>query len=748
MLYKIIMSRRYAEVLLDIAVESLDRTFEYAIPEELADEISEGSCVTVPFGKGNSLREGYVFTVKDSPEYEAEKIKDIAGVVKGSVSVEEKQVALASWLKNTYGGSMIQALKTVLPVRNKTKLKTKRTIRPAGDPQLFDEYLKRCREKNFSAKARLLGAVKEERSLPWEKATGELKIVPSTIRLLEDAGYIKVTSEAVYRTALSFDPEMQMQPVPELTARQKTVCEGILDEWQKNGRPSLIQGITGSGKTAVYMKLIEKMLDEGRETILLIPEIALTWQTVSRFYACFGDRVAVLHSRLSKAERSDLIRRVEAKEVSLVIGPRSALFTPFTNLGLIIIDEEHENSYRSETVPRYNAADTAVKKAQIEGAKVVMGSATPSVDSRFKCDCGEYAFFRLDERYAGAMLPKTRIVDMKEELAKGNRSIISYDLSEAMSEKLEKGEQIMLFLNRRGHTGFFSCRSCGYVVKCPHCDVAMTMHRNKRLMCHYCGYSAPMLRECPECGSPYIGGFKAGTEQVEEIVKNDFPDARILRMDRDTTKNRDDYERILKSFAAHEADILIGTQMIVKGHDFPYVTLVGILAADASLYEGSYRSSERTFQLISQAAGRAGRGKIPGTAIVQTYHPEHFAIRSALAQDYDEFYSEEIEDRKLLGYPPAGHMKKILLCSEDEALAEKAAGYLKRFIEGTRRQESTRVLGPADDAISKLSDQYRKVIYIRDNDVGELIRLRLLAEKYIDINKGFSKISVYFDLDE
>ena len=742
------MSKKYADVLPDINVESLDRTFEYGIPEELACDISEGSCVSVPFGKGNKIKDGYVFAIKDAPEYDADKIKDIISVVKGSVSVEEKQVALAGWLKKTYGGSMIQALKTVLPVRNKTGLKTKRTIRAAGDPVLYDEYLKRCQEKKFSAKARLLAAVKEEKSIPWEKATGELKIVPSTIRLLEDAGYIKVVSEAVYRTALSFDPDMRMQPVPELTAGQKKVFEGILDEWKKEGRPCLIQGITGSGKTAVYMKLIEKMLEEGSETILLIPEIALTWQTVSRFYACFGDKVAVLHSRLSKAERSDLIRRVEAKEVSLVIGPRSALFTPFTNLGLIIIDEEHENSYRSEAVPRYNAADTAVKKARIEGAKVVMGSATPSVDSRYKCETGEYAFFRLDERYAGAMLPKTRIVDMKEELTKGNRSIISYELSEAMSEKLERKEQIMLFLNRRGHTGFFSCRSCGYVVKCPHCDVSMTMHRNKRLMCHYCGYSAPMLDKCPECGSPYIGGFKAGTEQVEEIVKRDFPQARILRMDRDTTKNRDDYERILKSFAAHEADILIGTQMIVKGHDFPYVTLVGILAADTSLYEGSYRSSERTFQLISQAAGRAGRGDLPGTAIVQTYHPEHYAIQSALSQDYDAFYVEEIEDRKLLGYPPAGHMKKILLSSEDEALAEKAAGYLKKFIESIKKHEDTRVLGPADDQISRLSDKYRKVIYIRDNDINELIRLRLLAEKYIEINKGFSKISVYFDLDE
>ena len=368
-------------------------------------------------------------------------------------------------------------------------------------------------------------------------------------------------------------------------------------------------GVTGSGKTAVYMELIGTALERGQQAILLIPEISLTYQNVIRFYRRFGDRISILHSRLSPAERYDQFERARSGDIDVMIGPRSALFTPFQNLGIIIIDEEHESSYRSETVPRYDTRETAAKRAALEGARLVLGSATPSLESYYEAKMGISRLFTMEHRASGGTLPEVFTVDMREELKRGNRSILSGLLYDRMEDRLRKHQQVMLFLNRRGYSGFVSCRACGHVIKCPHCDVSLSMHRDGRMVCHYCGYEEMAVRKCPVCGSPYISGFKAGTQQIEEIVSAAFPAARILRMDADTTRGKDGHAEILRTFGAGEADILIGTQMIVKGHDFPNVTLVGILAADLSLNVGDYRASERTFQLLTQAAGRAGRGE-------------------------------------------------------------------------------------------------------------------------------------------
>ena len=473
----------------------------------------------------------------------------------------------------------------------------------------------------------------------------------------------------------------------------------------------------------------------------------MTYQTVMRFYGRFGDRVSILHSRMSQGERYDQMEQVKAGEVDVMIGPRSALFTPFPNLGLIVIDEEHEGTYKSEQVPRYHARETAIHRAQEEGASVVLGSATPSLESFYACKTGRFTMLELKNRTGESALPEVFITDMREELRQGNRSILSGKLEEMIRDRLERKEQIMLFLNRRGYAGFVSCRACGYVVKCPHCDVSLSAHRNGKLVCHYCGYETPLLRSCPSCGSSYIGGFRAGTQQVEELVRRTFPEARILRMDMDTTRKKDGYEKILETFADEEADILIGTQMIVKGHDFPKVTLVGVLAADLSLYSDDYRSGERTFQLLTQAAGRAGRGAASGQVVIQTYSPDHYSIQMAAAQDYEGFYEEEMGYRKLMGYPPASHLLAVLLTGPEEERLLEAAGYLKEFLGRIDPGGRIQVIGPASPYVGKVNDVYRKVLYLKEKEAHILIEAKNRMEQYIEANRGFQTLMIQFDLD-
>jgi primosomal protein N' (replication factor Y) len=429
-----------------------------------------------------------------------------------------------------------------------------------------------------------------------------------------------------------------------------------------------------------------------------------------------------------------------------MIGPRSALFTPFPNLGLIVIDEEHEPTYKSEQIPRYHARETAIERARLEGASVVLGSATPSLEAFYLAEQGEYEILTLKERSKKQELPKVYTIDLREELKSGNRSIISKKLHELIEERLEKKQQIMLFLNRRGYAGFIACRSCGYVVKCPHCDVSMSVHRGGKMVCHYCGYEEREHLVCPECGSKHIGGFRAGTQQIEELVKKEFPSARVLRMDMDTTKEKDGHEKILEAFANEEADILIGTQMIVKGHDFPKVTLVGILAADLSLYADDYRAGERTFQLLTQAAGRAGRGREKGEVVIQTYSPEHYAVETAASQDYQAFYQEEIAYRKLMGYPPVEQLVAILVSGDDEKHLEMACDYLKKFAERINKNQ-VRIIGPTSPYVGKINDVYRRVLYLKHTDYHSLTAMKDKLEQYIEMNAGFAKLRIQFDFN-
>lgn len=497
------------------------------------------------------------------------------------------------------------------------------------------------------------------------------------------------------------------------------------------------------------MELIACALEKGEQAIVLIPEISLTYQTVMRFYRRFGDRVSILHSKLSAGERYDQYEKAKKGLIDIMIGPRSALFTPFSNLGIIIIDEEHEESYKSESAPRYHARETAIKRAAMENAKVVLGSATPSIESYYRALHGKYTLFTLKKRANKRNLPQVSVQDMRKELKEGNRGILSRRLQEWMQESLEKHQQIMLFLNRRGYAGFVACRSCGHVIGCPHCNVSLSLHgkgsAQERLVCHYCGHSEKKPDLCPVCGSPYIGSFQVGTQQVSEQVHRIFPKARILRMDMDTTREKDGHARILSAFANQEADILVGTQMIVKGHDFPNVTLVGALAADLSLHMNDYTAAERTFQLLTQAAGRAGRGGQGGRVVIQTYEPEHYSIQAAAEQDYESFYSKEILYRRLMRYPPTAGMFTIHGSGEDEGYLGMAMDYLKKYLDALTRKCEARIVGPADETVSKVSDIYRKVIYIRHENPDILIRIKRKVEQYIEINRGFDKITIQYD---
>ena len=735
----------YADIIVDITHEKLDRTFQYRIPEALEDKIFPGSQVKIPFGNGNRLVTGYVLSVSGEAKFEESRMKEIRELSEDAVTVEARLITLAAWMKHTYGSTMIQALKTVLPVKSKSKAREKRRIVLMQTPDAARETLEELGRKKYKAKARLVERLLEEQSLDYTEAAKKLKVTAATVKSLEEQGVIKVTQSTRSQSPGSGtkEPGVRFQ----LSDSQEQAAEGIFREWKEKDRPCLLQGVTGSGKTMVYMKLIEKVLQEGRQAIVLIPEIALTYQNVERFRGYFGDRIAVLNSKMTPAQRYEQMELASEGQVSIMLGPRSALFTPFPNLGLIIIDEEHESSYKSEVTPRYHARETAIERARLEQAHVVLGSATPSVDAYYRCRTGEFALFVLEGRYGSSRLPDVCIVDMREELKKGNRSILSTVLTERMSTCLERKEQAMLFLNRRGYAGFISCRSCGYVVKCPHCDVSLTEHNDGTLVCHYCGYRVRQQNRCPSCGSPYIGGFRAGTQQIEQIVQKTFPGVRTLRMDADTTRNRESYGKILSAFADREADVLIGTQMIVKGHDFPDVTLVGVLAADLSLNAADYRAGERTFQILTQAVGRAGRKEKKGTAMIQTYQPEHYSIRAAAAQDYPAFFDEEIGYRELMDYPPAYHMMAIhASCPEEERL-EQAMEYIRRFLLRFHVEPRVQLIGPARESVAKISDLYRFVLYVKASSPEVLFSLRERLERYIEINSGFSNIYIQFDFN-
>lgn len=640
---------RYADIIIDNSSQDLDRTFQYIIPEALADRILPGVRVTVPFGP-HTIK-GMVIGLSGEPATDPAKLREIRAVSDKDLAMDGQLLELAEWMAKEYGCTLNQAIRTVQ-----------------------------------SSKKRV--------------ATGRAR-----------------KKQAV--------PEKSGRPPVTLNEEQSAAVSKILENYP---RPALLYGVTGSGKTEVYMELIERMREQGKQTILLIPEISLTYQNLVRFYDRFGDRVACVNSRLSEGERYEAFDRAKKGEADVMIGPRSALFTPFERLGLIIVDEEHETAYRSDTAPRYLAGEVARKRAQMAGAGVVFGSATPSLETYRSALRGDYTLAVLRGRAKkDAHLPEVTVVDLRKELKEGNKSVFSRALREGIEKRLQNREQVMLFLNRRGYAGFVSCRSCGKVIKCPHCDVSMTMHRDRKLVCHYCGHSIPMPERCPSCGSPYIASFGLGTQKAESAAVKLFPQARVLRMDMDTTSAKDGHAKLLSAFAKGEADILIGTQMIVKGHDFPNVTLVGILAADLSLYVDDFRAAERTFQLLTQAAGRAGRAGKPGEVIIQTYDPDNTVITAAASQDYERFYAEEIANRRLLSYPPEGGMMAVLVRDASEEKTMEEAGRLAAL--AAAADGANAVIGPSPAGVSRIKDQFRAVFYVKSADRNSLLAIREQLEK-------------------
>ena len=667
------MAEQYASIIIDISHENVDRVFQYRIPPQLLGEIQVGMQVCVPFGSGNRTRTGYVVDISEKAEYDVTQMKSIAGIVAGSVTADSRIISLAWWMKERYGSTMNQALKTVLPVKRKVKARNRQVVRSMVDVQ-----------------------IKEAEIL--------------------------------------------------LNEEQRQIAEDFCSRYDRGDRaPSLIYGITGSGKTEVYMEMISHVLKQGRQVIVLIPEISLTYQTVMRFYRRFGSCISVMHSRLSAGERWDQYERARQGETQVMIGARSALFTDFPDLGLIIMDEEHEGAYKSESTPRYHAREVAEKLAGMRDAAFVMGSATPSLEAYTRAREGIYRLYTLKNRAGeGRVLAAAEVVDLRKEMEAGNKSIFSRRLQELIRDRLEKNEQVMLFMNRRGYSSFVSCRSCGEAIKCPHCDVTLTLHNKTRLVCHYCGYTVSLPKKCPSCGSPYLAGFGTGTQKIEELTKAMFPQARVLRMDLDTTSKKGGHQEILSAFAKGEADILIGTQMIVKGHDFPGVTLVGILAADASLYAPDYRSSERTFQLLVQAAGRAGRGKKPGTAVIQTYTPEHYVVKASAVQDYLEFYRQEMGYRKLMKYPPAAHMLSIQIGGKEEELTAHIMEAVAEAV-GRRFGQQAELIGPVFAPVYKVNDIYRKILYIKQENYDILIRIQKYVQNRWDETESCRKLTIQYD---
>lgn len=671
------MLKKYADIIIDISHEAIDRTFQYEIPENLTDQIKIGTQVKIPFGKGNRLRKGYVIEISDQPGYDPDKIKQIADIASRSIAAPGKLIELAAWIKENYGSTMIQALKTVMPVKQAVKA------------------------SNYTSA--VLIADDHEDSIP----------------------------------DICLNREQQMI----LDDFSTDINQGISHTY-------LLHGVTGSGKTEIYVRTIQKVIAQGKQAIVLIPEIALTYQTVRYFRNYFHDRVTIINSKLSAGEKYDQFMKAKKGEVDVVIGPRSALFAPFERLGLVIIDEEHESSYKSENPPKYHAREVAFKRAEIEGASVILGSATPSIESYQKAQNGEYVLWSLSKRASSNAMAETSIVDLREELRLGNRSIISNELAGDIRDRLDRRQQIMLFINKRGYNSFISCRSCGEAVKCPHCDVSLTKHQGNKLLCHYCGYTIGQPVECPSCKSKLIGGYGTGTQKVEEEIHRLFPEAKTIRMDKDTTSKKNAHEEILTQFENKEADILIGTQMIVKGHDFSNVTLVGILLADLTLFHNDYRAGERTFNLLTQAAGRAGRGVLPGKVVIQTYQPEHYAIVSAAKQDYSLFYEAEYAYRQLMKYPPVWNMMVVLMVSEDEAALtiqiEKLATFLSKISETDKEMQ---LIGPAVPVISKMKDLHRRVVYIKHSRYNKLVDIKNNIENCIMGQNMDSKINIMFDLN-
>lgn len=734
-----------AKVIVDLA---LDKEFDYEIPEELAERVKVGTMVSVPFGK--SRREGYVLSLAETSSF-AGTVKPILGICGDRAHVPEHLVALGRWMADYYCCTQEQAIRTLLPaaVRSGKVKPKKRKFYRIADREAASAYVAVNAQKPAAAlRVDLLKVLLSDGAQPIESLKASVPAFSnSSLQTLVRKGMVGTIEELVRRDVFGDSKVIPSKPL-EPSKDQKKALE-LIAKMLRGETPShvlLLLGVTNSGKTEVYLQAIAMALALGKSAIVLVPEISLTPQTVRRFRARFGDELSILHSRLSDGERFDEWNRINDGEVKIAVGARSALFAPFRNLGLIIVDEEHESSYKQSEAPRYSARDVAVMRGKFEGAAVILGSATPSAESAYNAETGKFLLARMAAQVDNKLPPHIRIVDQRRDgpPEPGKSTFFSPMLVEAVRDRMNRGEQSILFLNRRGYARVMICEECGFEARCPDCSVTYTYSKlHEILSCHLCGGVIPAYAACPECGSPKIRYAGLGTEKIEAVAGAVFHPARIARMDSDTMRGADDYEVVLERFRRGELDILIGTQMIAKGLHFPNVTLVGIINADLGLTMPDFRASERTFQLITQVAGRAGRGDIRGEVIIQTHNPENETILYAANQDYDGFSKFDLEFRELLDYPPYTHLITVFFRGEDES---KLVAYATEFTNGIQAyiHDEIKVAGPSPAPIERIKGKFRYMLVIR----GRKLKLMKQALRILALHRPVPKgIDVYVDVD-
>lgn len=735
----------YAEVLVDVASRVTDQVFYYAVPSSLAGRLTVGSRVLIPFNR--RIIAGYVTGFNPAPDYLREKLefKEIMDILDEGPVFTPAQLELARWMAGYYLYPVVSALNAIIFPRIQGTLPKKvMGIFPKiadGKKPIFEGRGSSKRESVWSAALAHPGMSRKELSAAAGTSV-------SLVDKLISEGLLWYSEREQRRDPYPDDCILHQESVV-LTTEQKDALGEIISALEESKREVfLLYGITGSGKTEIYLRAISHALDRGKQAVVMVPEISLTPQMISSFKGRFGDRVAVLHSRLSEGERYDEWRRIDSGAAQVVLGARSAVFAPLTGLGLVIMDEEHESSYKQEDTPRYHARDVALWLAGKFEAVAVLGSATPAIESYCRAkQGGPYRLLKLTKRVEMRPMPKVRIIDMREEMKSGNIGIFSRELVSAVEVRLARGEQVILFLNRRGYATFVVCRECGLVMKCPDCDISLTYHAGGFLRCHYCNYTVSIRGRCSDCGSGYLGYFGTGTQRVEEDVRSLFPDARVMRMDRDTTAKKGSHKRILKAFKDGGADILIGTQMVAKGLDMPQVTLVGVINADVTLYMPEFRSAERTFQLVTQVAGRAGRGDLGGEVLIQTLSPGHYSIVSAANHDYSGFFLQEMRIRKTLKYPPFMRMARVMITGSDEdevkTLADKWASLMAASSEG---EAAIDILGPAPAPLTRVKGRYRYHIVIKAAS-GNRLRCLLQSVATRAEMKSKSGAKVVMDID-
>ncbi len=727
----------------------LDRPFDYAIPLDMKEKVQPGVRVEVPFTRANRRTEGIVLALAPIGAYE--KLKPISEVLDEAPILTQAQIKLALWMHERFFCTVYEAVKAMLPAglwfkngkrRVSDKYVTMAALAVPAEEAAEAAEQKRRRAPQQSELLRTLCAIGRAALPDLREFTGASL---QSVRALRDAGLISLEDVPVYRRPEA--PKGERQPLPKLNSEQAKAFKGILKlAGGKKASGALLFGVTGSGKTTIYIRLIAEMRRRGKTAILLVPEIALTPQMLRTFSSHFGDDIAVLHSSLSAGERLDEWRRIKNGEAGVVIGTRSAIFAPAEDLGIIIIDEEQEDSYKSENAPRYHARDVAKFRCAQDNALLLLGSATPDVESRWRAEQGSYAYFTLSRRFNEQSMPSVEIVDMKRELRRGNGSSISERLRSEISENLERGEQSILFLNRRGANKLITCVDCGFTYSCPNCSVSLTYHSfSRRLMCHHCGYTQRLDEHCPECGGTlkYVG---TGTQKLEEELHELFPDTPVLRMDTDTVAPAGGHDMLLERFQTERIPIMVGTQMVTKGLNFENVTLVGVISADQSLYAGDYRATERTFSLITQVVGRSGRFEKPGRAVIQTFTPENETIRQAARQDYESFYRAEIELRCLQALPPFTELLCITMSGREESLVLGCAAKARdELLDATRSESGVRVLGPAPLSVLRVNNNYRYRVTLCAPPGRGLRRFVADIVARYSSDKQFRGVSVYAD---